>query len=123
MRKHPEIGASIVSRFPYYRSGQELILYHHERYDGQGYPQGIEGDSIPIGARVIAVADAFDAMTSDRPYRRALPLRSVLQELEQRKGDQWDPQVVEVLTGILRQELEGKRTSSLLPAFAGQPAS
>jgi hypothetical protein len=123
MRKHPEIGASIVGRFPFFRSGQELILHHHERYDGQGYPQGLKGDSIPVGARVIAVADAFDAMTTDRPYRRALPPRSVLQELEQHKGDQWDPQVVEVLTRILRQELEGRRTSSLLPAFAGQPAS
>jgi len=123
MKKHPEVGAKIVSKFPCYHAEQELILYHHERYDGQGYPQGIEGDSIPIGARIIAVADAFDAMTSNRPYRRALPLRSVLQELEQHKGDQWDPQVVEVLTGILRQELEGKRASSLMPAFAGQPAS
>ncbi len=118
MRKHPEIGASIVSRFPYYRSRQELILHHHERYDGRGYPKGIEGDAIPIGARVIAVADAFDAMTSDRPYRRALPLRTVLRELEQHKGTQWDPQVTEALAGILRQELEGQRTSVLLSSLA-----
>ncbi len=118
MRKHPAIGVSIVGRFPFFRSGQELILHHHERYDGQGYPAGLEGDSIPIGARVIAVADAFDAMTSDRPYRRALPLRAVLRELEQHKGTQWDPQVTEVLTGILRQELEGQRTSVLLSSLA-----
>jgi len=118
IRKHPEIGANIVSRFPFFRSGQELILHHHERYDGQGYPKGIEGDAIPIGARVIAVADAFDAMTSDRPYRRALPLRTVLRELEQHKGTQWDPQVTEALAGILRQELEGQRTSVLLSSLA-----
>ena len=117
MRKHPEIGANIVGRFPYFRSGQELILHHHERYDGQGYPQGIENNSIPIGARIIAVADAFDAMTSDRPYRRALPLNVVLRELEKNKGTQWDPQVTEALTGILRQEMEGQRTSVLLPSL------
>ena len=118
IRKHPEIGASIVGRFPYFHSGQELILHHHERYDGQGYPKGIENNSIPIGARIIAVADAFDAMTSDRPYRRALPLRTVLRELEQHKGTQWDPQVTEALAGILRQELEGQRTSVLLSSLA-----
>lgn len=117
MKKHPEIGASIVSRFPFFRSGQELILHHHERYDGRGYPAGIGHDSIPIGARIIAVADAFDAMTSDRPYRRALPVQAVLRELEQHKGTQWDPQVTEVLTGILRQELEGQRTSALRPSL------
>ncbi|MBL7183596.1 MAG: HD domain-containing protein, partial [Anaerolineae bacterium] len=117
MRKHPEIGASIVGRFPFFRSGQELILHHHERYDGQGYPKGIENDSIPIGARIIAVADAFDAMTSDRPYRRALPLNVVLRELEKNKGIQWDPQVTDALTGILRQELEGQRTSAPLSSL------
>jgi hypothetical protein len=114
IRKHPEIGASIVGRFPFFRSGQELILHHHERYDGKGYPKGINNDSIPIGARIIAVADAFDAMTSDRPYRRALPLKTVLRELERHKGTQWDPQVTEVLTGIIRQELEGQRTPAFL---------
>jgi hypothetical protein len=123
IRHHPEIGAKIVSRFPYYGSGRELILHHHERYDGQGYPTGKESDQIPIGARVIAVADAFDAMTSDRPYRRALPPRAVLRELERYKGIQWDPKVTEVLTGILRQELEGEKTPSFLPSFAGLPAS
>ncbi|MBC8263870.1 MAG: HD-GYP domain-containing protein [Anaerolineales bacterium] len=118
MRKHPEIGASIVGRFPFFRSGQELILHHHERYDGQGYPNGVNNSSIPIGAKIIAVADAFDAMTSDRPYRRALPLTTVLRELERYKGIQWDPQVTEALTGIIRQDLEGQRASVLLPALA-----
>ncbi|MFQ5814290.1 MAG: HD-GYP domain-containing protein, partial [Anaerolineae bacterium] len=118
MRKHPDVGASIVGRFPFFRSGQELILHHHERYDGRGYPAGIEGDSIPVGARIIAVADAFDAMTSDRPYRRALPLRTVMRELEQHKGSQWDPKVADALTGILRQELEGQRTAVPLPSLA-----
>ena len=118
MRKHPEIGASIVSRFPFFRSGQGLVLHHHERYDGQGYPNGKANNSIPIGAKIIAVADAFDAMTSDRPYRRALPLGVVLEELDKHKGTQWDPTVTEVLTGLVRQELDGQRTSLLLPSFA-----
>jgi hypothetical protein len=117
VRKHPEIGASIVSCFPLFRSGRDLILHHHERYDGQGYPQGKCGDEIPLGARIIAVADAFDAMTSDRPYRRALPIQAVLRELEQHKGKQWDPNLIEVLTRIIRQELKGQKTAVLLPSF------
>jgi HD-GYP domain-containing protein (c-di-GMP phosphodiesterase class II) len=118
MRKHPQIGASIVARFPFFRSGQELILHHHERYDGQGYPMGVGNSSIPIGAKIIAVADAFDAMTSDRPYRRALPLPVVLQELEKHKGTQWDPRVTDVLTRLIRQELDGQRTTVLLSSLA-----
>ncbi len=118
IRKHPEIGASIVGRFPFFRSGQELILHHHERYDGRGYPDGADNASIPIGARIIAVADAFDAMTSDRPYRRALPLKTVLRELERHKGDQWDPQVTEALIGILRKELEDQKTAVVSPLLA-----
>jgi len=117
IRHHPEIGAKIVGRFPYYGSGRELILHHHERYDGQGYPEGKQGDQIPIGARIIAVADAFDAMTSDRPYRRALPIQTVLRELEQHKGKQWDPRVTEVLSAIVRQELDGQRTAVLVPSM------
>jgi len=120
IRKHPEIGASIVGRFPFFHAGQALILHHHERYDGRGYPERVSNGSIPIGARIIAVADAFDAMTSDRPYRRALSLNAVLRELERHKGTQWDPQVTEALTRIIRQELEGQRTpaflSSVVPA-------
>ncbi len=123
IRHHPEIGAKIVGRFPYYSAGRELILYHHERYDGKGYPEGKAGDSIPLGARIIAVADALDAMTSDRPYRQALPLRAVLREFERYKGIQWDPKVTDALIGILRQELEGRRSPSFLPSFAGVPAS
>jgi len=117
MRRHPEIGASIVSRFPLFRSGRDLILYHHERYDGQGYPEGKRGDQIPLGARIIAVADAFDAMTSDRPYRRALPIQAVLRELERCKGKQWDPEVVEILTEIICQELKGQKSAVLLPSL------
>jgi len=72
-KQHVLIGADIVSRFPRYREGRDILLYHHEWYDGNGYLDGLKGDQIPIGARIIAIADAYDAMTTDRPYRSALP--------------------------------------------------
>src|SRR5205814_1252319 len=78
MRKHTEVGAELVSKFPEYRRGRELIWCHHERVDGQGYPRALAGMQVPIGARIIAVADAWDAMTSDRPYRQAMPRERAL---------------------------------------------
>lgn len=93
-RKHPVIGAEIVQRFPQYRAGRELILYHHERFDGTGYPEGLRGDEIPLGARIITVADSFDAMTSDRPYRAALSYETAIGELHHESGSHFDPQVV-----------------------------
>lgn len=95
-QRHPVIGAEIVGRFPLYREGKELILYHHEHFDGSGYPHGLAGDLIPIGARIIAVADAFDAMTSDRPYRKALAYKEAIEELRRCAGTQFDPKVIEV---------------------------
>lgn len=94
-QRHPVIGAEIVGRFPLYREGRELVMYHHEHYDGGGYPCGLAGDQIPIGARIIAVADAFDAMTSDRPYRNALSYKEAIEELRRCAGTQFDPKVVE----------------------------
>src|SRR3989475_13260563 len=72
MKKHPETGAEILAKFPAYRHGRELVLAHHERIDGLGYPRGLVGAAIALGARIIAVADSGDAMTPDRPYRKAL---------------------------------------------------
>jgi len=94
MRQHPEIGARILGNYELYRRGVELVRAHHERWDGQGYPDGLAGERIPLGARVIAVADAFDAMTSDRPYRAALSPGTALEELRRGAGSQWDPVVV-----------------------------
>lgn len=101
LRRHPEIGGEILSRFPEYRRGQALVLAHHERFDGGGYPRGLRGDAIPLGAQVIAVADALDAMTSDRPYRQALTLEQALAEFRCGKGAQWSPVVVEALEQVL----------------------
>lgn len=104
LRTHPTRGAELVGRFPDYRNGRDLILHHHERYDGQGYPNGLKGDAIPLGARIIAVADATDAMTSDRPYRRALSVVETMKELKRNSGKQFDPVVVEIMLGILEKE-------------------
>ena len=104
MRKHPEIGAEILSRLPFYRRHRQLILYHQERYDGKGYPQGLRGEEIPLGARIIAVADAYQAMTSNRPYRAALSREQAIAELLAGKGTQFDPVVVDAFLAMLAEE-------------------
>ncbi|MCL4459280.1 MAG: HD-GYP domain-containing protein [Chloroflexi bacterium] len=101
MQKHPEIGADIVSKFPDFRLGKNFILHHHERYDGSGYPKQIPNSKIPLGARILAVADAFDAMTSDRPYRGALTPERAAFELQRHSSTQFDPQVVSALLKVL----------------------
>jgi putative nucleotidyltransferase with HDIG domain len=95
MKKHPETGAEILAKFPQYKRGRELVLAHHESMDGRGYPRGLSGSAIPPGARIIAVADAWDAMTSDRPYRTALDPEVALGELLRGRGTQWDAEVVD----------------------------
>jgi len=94
MQEHPQIGAEIVGRLEMYRSCSAIVRHHHERWDGTGYPDGLGGEAIPLGARVIAVADSFDAMTSDRAYRRAMSEAHALAELRRQSGSQFDPQVV-----------------------------
>jgi HD-GYP domain-containing protein (c-di-GMP phosphodiesterase class II) len=101
MKKHPETGVEILAKFPDYRRGRELVLAHHERIDGLGYPRGLSGKEIPLGARIIAVADSWDAMTSDRPYRKALPAEVALAELLRGRGTQWEPAVVDAFAGTL----------------------
>jgi len=101
MKKHPVTGAEILSKFPEYRKGRELVLAHHERVDGRGYPRGLERDQIPLGARVIAVADSWDAMTSDRPYRLAMDERVAMSELLRGRGIQWDTTVVDAFAATM----------------------
>ena len=96
MRRHPEEGARMVARHPELQLVVPAVLYHHERWDGSGYPLGIEGEGIPAEARVLAVVDAFDAMTTDRSYRRALPQSHAVTELERCAGTQFDPEIVSV---------------------------
>jgi putative nucleotidyltransferase with HDIG domain len=100
IKKHPAIGVRIVQSIPFLEEAIPVILYHHERYDGKGYPEGIAGENIPLAARIVGVADAVDAMMSDRPYRAALTLDDVLKELKGNAGTQFDSQVVDlILTG------------------------
>ena len=94
MRRHPEEGARMVARVRELRLAVPAVLYHHERWDGTGYPMGIEGEAIPAEARVLAVVDAFDAMTSDRSYRRAMTEALAIAELERCAGSQFDPEIV-----------------------------
>ncbi|MGH2349173.1 MAG: HD-GYP domain-containing protein [bacterium] len=101
IRRHTVIGAEIVAKLQEYPRSKEAILYHHERWDGSGIYR-LAYDHIPIGARIIAVADAFDAMTSDRPYRRALSRDAAFAELQESKGSQFDPVVVEAFTDAMR---------------------
>src|SRR5216683_4653989 len=101
MKKHPTTGAEILAKFPEYKRGRELVLAHHERMDGLGYPRGLAGAAIALGARIIAVADSWDAMTSDRPYRKALEAEVALAELLRGRGTQWDPSVVDAFAESL----------------------
>lgn len=100
LRGHPAAGAEIVAKVRTLRRVSEIVRAHHERPDGQGYPFGLRSEDVPVGARILNVADAFDAMTSDRPYRRALPVDAALHELERGSGTQFDAEVVSCLLGL-----------------------
>ncbi len=97
MKKHPEIGASIIRHVPFLIDVVPVIRHHHERFDGKGYPDGLGGENIPLGARIVMVADAIDAMMHARPYRNSLPQKKIYQELEENAGTQFDPGIVKVL--------------------------
>jgi HD-GYP domain-containing protein (c-di-GMP phosphodiesterase class II) len=94
MRRHPEWGAEMVAGVPGLERLSELVVAHHERWDGDGYPSGIGGEDIPLASRVIAACDAFEAMVSHRPYRAPLDLREAMDELKAGAGSQFDPMVV-----------------------------
>lgn len=100
MRKHCDIGYNMLKRIPFLRQAAEIVLSHQECYDGSGYPRGLKGDEIPLGARLFAVADTLDAMISDRPYRKALPISDAKAEIKRCSGSQFDPKVVEVFLSL-----------------------
>lgn len=101
MRQHTVIGERLLARIPFFTGVHPLVRSAHERWDGRGYPDGLEGEGIPLGARVISACDAYHAMTSDRPYRRALPRERALRELREGAGSQFDPAVVRALLAEL----------------------
>jgi putative nucleotidyltransferase with HDIG domain len=100
MRTHCEIGYNMVTRIPFLREAADIVLSHQEYFDGTGYPRGQRGAEIPLGARIFAVADALDAMISDRPYRKALPMSHARAEIARCSGTQFDPKVVEVFMAM-----------------------
>lgn len=100
MRKHPQIGFDILSGIDFLRPAAEIVLAHQERFDGTGYPRGLAGDNIPLGARIFPVVDTLDAMTSDRPYRKALPYERAFEEIRTYSGRQFDHEVVEAFFSI-----------------------
>ena len=102
MKKHPTKGYDILKNFSAIPDLHYGILYHHERYDGKGYPGGLKGEEIPFQARIIAIADTYDAMTSDRAYRKALPLDVVIDEFVENRGIQFDPQLVDVFLEMIK---------------------
>ncbi len=100
MRKHPEIGYRILQGINFLEAAREVVLSHQESYDGSGYPRGLKGKEIPLGARIFAVVDTLDAMTSDRPYRRALTHQAARDEILKYSGTQFDPDVVKAFLDI-----------------------
>jgi len=117
IRTHPQVGGRVVEPMRFLGEAVQIIRCHHERFDGRGYPGGLGGDDIPLAARVFAVVDAFDAMTSDRPYRDALPLDWAMEELVRGKDTQFDPEVVEMFIALV-----SRRPWPVDPAHGRAPA-
>lgn len=109
IKKHPVIGYQILAPIDFLAPVAQMILYHQEWYNGMGYPEGLKGEEIPFGSRLIAVIDAWDAMTSDRPYRKALPKEQAIEELKKGAGKQFDPKVVEAFIKLIKKEEEEKK--------------
>jgi HD-GYP domain-containing protein (c-di-GMP phosphodiesterase class II) len=96
MQRHPELGASLIGKIGFLGSAREIVLSHHEKFDGSGYPAGLSGQEIPLGARIFAVADVFDALTTDRPYRTPISYREARDFIAKESGKHFDPIVVDV---------------------------
>lgn len=106
MRRHPEIGYAMLKNILFLRPALDLVRHHHERYDGKGYPLGLVGETIPLAARIFAVADTYDAMTSDRPYRKARSHEDAMAEIRQLAGAQFDPRVVAAFLEVFPESLK-----------------
>jgi HD-GYP domain-containing protein (c-di-GMP phosphodiesterase class II) len=106
MQSHPIIGYNITVPMKFLSDIAPMILYHHERFDGKGYPENLAGEKIPLGARIIAVTDAYDAMISDRPYKKALTTKEAILELKNGSGTQFDSKIVDIFVDILEKQLE-----------------
>ena len=115
MRTHCAIGYEMLSRVPFLRDVAKIVLAHQERYDGTGYPNGLKGEDIPLGARIFAVADTLDAMTSDRPYRSALSLEQAKAEIARCSGTQFDPKIAAAFLSLPDSTWKERRASAIGP--------
>lgn len=120
VRLHPQIGAEILREAKFLDEAEELALHHHERHDGGGYPDGLKGESIPLKVRILSVADSYDAMMVDRPYRKALTQKEAIEELKRGKGTQFDPQVVDAFMRVLRKDNLSQVIADLNQGGVGQ---
>jgi len=114
IRKHPQLGVSILKFSKDFKKALPVVLHHHERWDGKGYPYGLSGEKIPLLARIISIADAFEAMTSDRPYRKAMSKRKALSQLWKFSNRQFDPELVQAFTSVVKDLDKAKATPVLL---------
>ena len=115
MRRHPEIGKRLIERIPFLRGAVPIVYSHHEKWDGSGYPRALKGEDIPLGARIFAVVDAFDAMTFDRPYSKAVPFEAAKAEIRRCAGTHFDPAVVSAFLQVPEALLEEIRRRSTEP--------
>ncbi|QIB27063.1 HD-GYP domain-containing protein [Caloranaerobacter azorensis] len=106
IKKHPSIGAEILKEVNFLKEVSSIVRHHHERYDGKGYPDGLKEDEIPVEAAILAIADVYDAMTSDRPYRKALTKEVALSEIEKNAGTQFNPEFAKMFVEVMRNEGE-----------------
>jgi len=113
MRRHPEVGRQLLERIPFLRNAIPVVYHHHERWDGTGYPLGLAGPAIPLGARIFAVADAFDALTYDRPYSKAIPMEAARERIRIAAGTHFDPDVVATFLAMPLEVFEMARARSL----------
>jgi len=102
MRLHPDIGARIIEGIPFLQETLPIIRYHQERWDGSGYPLGLQGTEIPLAARLFAVVDAYDALTTDRPYRNKITTKEALQYLKEKAGELFDPEIVDAFEQLIK---------------------
>jgi response regulator RpfG family c-di-GMP phosphodiesterase len=116
MQRHSQIGFDLVKRIPFLAEAAEIVLLHHERCDGSGYPLGLSGRDIPLGARIFAVSDTVDAMTSDRPYRSARPFQEAREQIQRGTGKLYDTQVAEVFLSISNDKWEAIRAETTVQA-------
>jgi putative two-component system response regulator len=140
MKQHPEYSAQMISHMRFAPRVTPIVLGHHEKWDGSGYPHGLQGENIPIGARIVAIVDAYDAMTTDRPYRRALTRQEALRRIQTRSGIQWDPELVTLFcslfeshtphvptpqqrSGLLRAAMQQREQHNLQQAVGMTPAT